>query len=154
MRARRARNPTTSRRRVVGGPRGTSALASRCDSWRRASSLVSSDRFPRCSGPPFRASVPRLRARSERAVAARLRADLGDRAPLGPPPLRRRICGASLLALAVLELAANYVLAARLLLVVGFAAFFNQRLGELLEPRTGYARGVLFILLDAITWAG
>jgi drug/metabolite transporter (DMT)-like permease len=40
------------------------------------------------------------------------------------------------------------------LLLVGFAAFFNQRFGELLEPRTGYARGVVFIVLAAVTWAG
>lgn len=40
------------------------------------------------------------------------------------------------------------------LLLLGFACFFNQHLGELFAPRSGYARGVLFMLLAAITWAG
>ena len=41
-----------------------------------------------------------------------------------------------------------------LLLLAGFACFFNQHLGELFTPRTGYARGVFLIVLAAITWAG
>ena len=112
-----------------------------------------------------------------------------------PVPSSLDARGAALLALAVVGLAANYVLyvlglghltpgTAQLLiqlapillllgslivfrerltrlqvcgaalLLVGFAAFFNQRFGELLAPRTGYARGVVFIVLAAVTWAG
>jgi len=39
-------------------------------------------------------------------------------------------------------------------LLVGFACFFNQHVRELFTPRTGYARGVFFLLLAALTWAG
>ena len=39
-------------------------------------------------------------------------------------------------------------------LLAGFAAFFNQRIGELVSPRTDYARGVVFIGIAAVTWAG
>jgi drug/metabolite transporter (DMT)-like permease len=39
-------------------------------------------------------------------------------------------------------------------LIAGFAGFFNERIGELLTPGTGYAQGVFFIVLAAITWAG
>ena len=40
------------------------------------------------------------------------------------------------------------------LLLVGFVGFFNQHLGDLLTPDSGYARGVFFIVLAALTWAG
>ena len=39
-------------------------------------------------------------------------------------------------------------------LLVGFGCFFNQHLGDLFSLRGGYARGVGFIVLAAITWAG
>jgi len=39
-------------------------------------------------------------------------------------------------------------------LLVGFACFFNERIGELASGHGVYARGVAFIVLAAITWAG
>jgi drug/metabolite transporter (DMT)-like permease len=39
-------------------------------------------------------------------------------------------------------------------LLIGFACFFNERIGELLSGQGIYARGVAFIVLAAITWAG
>jgi drug/metabolite transporter (DMT)-like permease len=39
------------------------------------------------------------------------------------------------------------------LLGVGFLCFFNQRMGELFAPHSGYALGVFFIVLAALTWA-
>lgn len=40
------------------------------------------------------------------------------------------------------------------LLVVGFCAFFNQHVADLLRGSSGYAQGVFWIVLAAITWAG
>lgn len=40
------------------------------------------------------------------------------------------------------------------LLVVGFACFFNQHMGELVTAGSRYASGVFFIVLAALCWAG
>jgi drug/metabolite transporter (DMT)-like permease len=39
-------------------------------------------------------------------------------------------------------------------LLVGFGCFFNERIGELWSGQGVYARGVVFIVLAAVTWAG
>jgi drug/metabolite transporter (DMT)-like permease len=40
------------------------------------------------------------------------------------------------------------------LLVAGFCAFFNEHVGELFAGGSSYGRGVFFIVLAAVTWAG